>query len=202
MPCTPPGACRGLSVLLKGTVVIKQDCDLDISLPHVGFWAAVLCVSSPEPRPQGYCCHIQNKQTDKIDQISAGRQHSFMEQNPAHFHRNKIRSSPTDALHEPNALEPLYPSKSVCVSVRASIQDIERHGRGSQSVTDISQDLQLALICAISAEKCVCSAQAQNTKYELVTSVTVLRRRGEKKGGGRGPISSYGESWSQILAET
>ncbi len=195
MPCTPPGACRGLSVLLKGTVVIKQDCDLDISLPHVGFWAAVLCVSSPEPRPQGYCCHIQNKQTDKIDQISAGRQHSFMEQNPAHFHRNKIRSSPTDALHEPNALEPLYPSKSVCVSVRASIQDIERHGRGSQSVTDLSQDLQLALICAISAEKCVFSA---STEYKVWVSDKCDRfaKKGREKR--RGKRSNFLIWWVMI----
>lgn len=213
----PTWRMRGLSVLLKGTEVIKQDCDLNISPPHVGFWASILCVSSPEPQPQGYCRHIQNKQTDKIDKISAGRQQSFIEQNPAHFHSNKIRSSPTDVLREPNALERATLPFKVCVCacvfewVRACIQGrkrLERHGRGSQPVTDISQDLQLALSFAISAEQCVYLVQAQNTKYDkFVTQVWLFckadeERERERKGEGRGLISPYGESWSQFLAET
>ncbi len=113
-----------------------------------------------------------------------------MEQTPAHFHRNKIRSSPTDALHEPNALERATLPFKVCVCKCTCIhtgheETWERITVSDRHLTRPSAGLDL---CNLSWKVCVFSA---GTEYKVWVSdkcdyfASLVKKGREKRRGKR-----------------
>lgn len=118
-----------------------------------------------------------------------------MEQNPAYFHSNKIRSLPTDVFYEPNALDSHFTLQSQCVWECACVFECVR-GKEETGETCAARDRHLTRpsagldLCNLSW-KVFAFVQAQNTMYDkFVTQVWLFckpdKEREKRRGGGFG----------------